>query len=916
MTRGLQTLRCPMFRDPLRRPAPKSKAIRRSALAIEGLEDRTVLSATRTLGGLEFITPGVFTTVGSQVQATGSVQVGVAPTNGAAFVPLVRFSQGVSFVDGDPTGHFTGRGDVTGIIGGKSILLAGAADRDLTAPGLLNGGLGFGSGKSLSVAGTEFHLTGIDFDAGAVKLQGDITVPALAGLQAAVTGNDYVVIDSGGVRLTGLDVGISNVSFERAGFGFHLNSAHVHYSPADGAFNLTGDGSINIAGREVAIALDGDGLVIEKNQVTDINATVTAPTMKIGPAVLQSAGLGLEYSRAADTFALHGSAGLDVGGMHLNVDLGSVELEHGKLTHLDAAIDGNFKVMGITVDAEHLGLSYDAADDRFALFGGAFVSTPGGVMNHVGARFGTGAEDPGIVVWQGKVQEVNIGIDGTIKVGTMSLSAKDLTLRYDVPSGQLQLVGGLGLSLANGRIQAAATLTGNGFTINTKTGQAQLNGVKFEADADLGAVQVHGLDIEYTKDAYGSKWYGTGQVQIAPGIEVGGTFEIFNGKLTRIGVSYDKGTGLGIPIGDTGLYLTRVGGDIQNLESPTNIKTAIDATVTFGRTVTFMGTEYSLFQAHGTVTATKDELKLDGQISMCNGYMGSGTANVDLNWARKEYTVGYDVAMYYGTFRRQGTMNLSGGAFSMDGKVTLQAPTAIQGQLKSFGLPTEYAGADFRLRLDSSTTGSKSYAEASFTAPGGFRVNVKYDFDNRLSLDVFSGAVRALYKTVDAAGKAFTAAYNSAGQAITKVYEQAGQVITNTYDAAGKLAQQVVDDGSRVVTNAYADGVRYMRNVEETVMVAFGSAKVPFRKATTTVYDAAGGVFSKTTEFATMAGQTLERITDTGVRKVTELINSAGKVTKRITEEAGKTFTDTLDDAGNVLKRTSGKVADFFTSLI
>jgi hypothetical protein len=193
------------------RPAKARKL--RPTLAIEGLEDRTVLSPVRTLGGLEFVTSGTFapttTPTGTQVQTNGPVQVGVAPTDGAAFVPLVEFGAGVSFLDSEPTGRFTGRGEVTGIIGGKSIPLAGAADRDLADLadlGLLAGGTGLGDGKSISVARSEFHLTGIDLSAGTVKFHGDITVPALGRLDAAVQGNDYVVIDSAGAHLTGLDV--------------------------------------------------------------------------------------------------------------------------------------------------------------------------------------------------------------------------------------------------------------------------------------------------------------------------------------------------------------------------------------------------------------------------------------------------------------------------------------------------------------------------------------------------------------------------------------------------------------------------------------------------------------------------------------------------------------------------------------
>jgi hypothetical protein len=141
-------------------------------LAVDALEDRTVLSAARVFGGLEFLTSGEFvasqTATGTQVRADGPVQVGVAPRDEAAFVPLVRFADGVSFTDGDPAARFTGRGAMSAIVSGQSIDLVGAADRDFSASDLLSGAVNLAGGKSLSVAGAEFTLSGLELTDGAV----------------------------------------------------------------------------------------------------------------------------------------------------------------------------------------------------------------------------------------------------------------------------------------------------------------------------------------------------------------------------------------------------------------------------------------------------------------------------------------------------------------------------------------------------------------------------------------------------------------------------------------------------------------------------------------------------------------------------------------------------------------------------
>jgi hypothetical protein len=68
----------------------------------------------------------------------------------------------------DPAGTFTGR--------------------TLSAAGLLDG-IDLGGGKSLSIAGATFNLAGIDPDGDAVKLQGSLGLPQLAGLNIAVAGS-------------------------------------------------------------------------------------------------------------------------------------------------------------------------------------------------------------------------------------------------------------------------------------------------------------------------------------------------------------------------------------------------------------------------------------------------------------------------------------------------------------------------------------------------------------------------------------------------------------------------------------------------------------------------------------------------------------------------------------------------------
>ena len=251
------------------------------------------------------------------------------------------------------------------------------------------------------------------------------------------------------------------------------------------------------------------------------------------------------------------------------------------------------------------------------------MTSPGGVLDHVGATLGDAAS-PGLVVWQGQVQDLDIGIDGTVQVGGMALEAKDLTLRYDVASKQLQLVGGLGVSLA-GVFHAEADLTGDGLTIDASTGAVHVHGLTFEADADFGAVHVHDLVVEYQETDRGHvlgrgrhgparrRDRGRRGVRDRQRQAVPDRHQLRQGR--HASASRSPTPGCTSPTS---------AGDITNLDDPANVQVALNAQVTFGRSVTFMGHEYALFQADGTLTVNKDDLSLEGNIQLCRGYWGPG----------------------------------------------------------------------------------------------------------------------------------------------------------------------------------------------------------------------------------------------------------------------------------------------------
>src|SRR5581483_1319684 len=89
--------------------------------------------AVQVFSGLEFLTSGTFNVSNNVVTSSGPVQVGVAPTQGQSFTPLLVLQNGVQFTSTDTAGKFTtpypagtSTGAVSAVVGSTSVPLLDA----------------------------------------------------------------------------------------------------------------------------------------------------------------------------------------------------------------------------------------------------------------------------------------------------------------------------------------------------------------------------------------------------------------------------------------------------------------------------------------------------------------------------------------------------------------------------------------------------------------------------------------------------------------------------------------------------------------------------------------------------------------------------------------------------------------------
>ena len=79
-----------------------------------------------------------------------------------------------------------------------------------------------------------------------------------------------------------------------------------------------------------------------------------------------------------------------------------------------------------------------------------------------------------------------------------------------------------------------------------------------------------------------------------------------------------------------------------------------------------------LLAASGSFTIDARHLHLEGQVSMLNGFLGQGSASVDINWATGVYQLSGSLSMF------DGAVNFSGSlTFDNIGDITLDATASV-----------------------------------------------------------------------------------------------------------------------------------------------------------------------------------------------------------------------------------------------
>ena len=335
------------------------------------------------------------------------------------------------------------------------------------------------------------------------------------------------------------------------------------------------------------------------------------------------------------------------------VDLGNdgIEIVDGGINSFSVQLGAKFKIANLNFQPEgSIGLRYQSIQDQWDLFGKANVNITG--LNY-SLGFGESFEKPGMQWSHGELITASASIGGTVKLGDVGGTFKDTGFAWDRPRGAWSVYGSLRVNVGAWIEGSLGTRTNPGLVIDT-------------TKPDLAAWNLNGLNIAFGGVAYGGFRLeeirfgfelkdNSFSVVAACGVMVNGwglsgQFRFKNMVVESIAVDLNAQIPIYGPV-----YLTAFNGSIKNIDINDLSKLTFTAQVGISVCqqvqvdIPVINGRYTLAQFVGNANLSPSGMRVQGDgyllakskgeigNSQWEGYLGQGSAFVDLNWSKNEY---------------------------------------------------------------------------------------------------------------------------------------------------------------------------------------------------------------------------------------------------------------------------------------
>ncbi len=711
-------------------------------------------------------------------------------------------------------------------------------------------------------------------------------------------------------------------SFSVAGQSFSGQSLEVSFNPGTDTIDISGGATATIAGQTVGFTFGtvaDPGIVVADGTLTEFNGSVSAPSLTVGSLTLGPATLSVDYVAATantpEELSISGSASATFGSSGANdvsVTLGNAAnntpglvIQNGSVVSADMSVSGGFTIDGLTFTANDIEVQYTAGTDTIDISGGASISLGD---NSVDVTVGTSAS-PGIVIQNGSLQSLDVTVDGNVTLFGVSLTADDLEIQYS--NNSLTITGGLGFSVGS-EFGAEIDMTGGGLTVNTQT----------------GAVSIDTSNLAMT-----------GSLTIAGDTFTAGFALDANGHLNDLSVSYSSGTGEGLEVGDTGLFVTALSGSVDNLQNLSNLDVKLSATVDEGGQITIAGTSYSLLSATGSIEVTPGDLKIAGTIEVGGGILGNGTATLDLNWGTGIYSANVHVGMMDDVFQYSGSITLTqAGDVSIDATAGVylpsNTPSAIKEAIEAFNNGSDNLG---KLEVDIEIqpgNAAASYGEVSIDAGGKPVIGFKVDGNGHFSLTgegaaQVAAALHQIGQTAEEVGNVLKDAYNQTVNEAGQLMKNAGYAAKDVAKAVESAYKETAQDAAKLMKDvgyAAADVASALQSVYQQtaqeaaqLMKAVGYTVSDVASALQSVYQQtaqeAAQVMQEAGYAASQVASALQSVYQQTAQEAAQVMQEAGYAASQVASALQSVYQQTAQEAAQVMQEAGYAVSQVASAL-
>jgi hypothetical protein len=277
------------------------------------------------------------------------------------------------------------------------------------------------------------------------------------------------------------------------------------YDKSATSYKMHGSLKSRVEGNELELKLGNSttpGLVIDKGVVKKIKTEVTAD-FKFSEMTFEPKELTFLYNESNDLFEMYGELHVTFDGERLFAKLGNettpgFEYKNKKVQKIDIGVTSDFKLKQLEIKPTDLTFIYNRSGEKYEMYGDIIFKVGDDVIE---AILGD-ASDPGMILKNNKIKQVNIGVSSTFKISGLKIQATDVGV--DWKDGYFyHFYGDADLSIANDDIDADfGTFSDPGVKI--EIGKLHYLEVDINSDLKLGNLEVEtkDLDVKYTNNKF------------------------------------------------------------------------------------------------------------------------------------------------------------------------------------------------------------------------------------------------------------------------------------------------------------------------------------------------------------------------------------------------------------------------------